>query len=72
MENFLLMDLVIKLFYAVITLGLFWVILRFRDRLTGVTNFKNSFKGVQNDSKAYAIYLGLTAIAVAIVISGFF
>jgi multisubunit Na+/H+ antiporter MnhG subunit len=72
MESFLLMDFVIKMFYALVTLVVFWVVLRTRDKLTGVINFKDNFERVKNDSKAYANYLGLTAIAVAIIISRFF
>lgn len=71
MDNFLLLDFIIKMFYAVLALFVMWMVLRLRDRLTGV-DFKEKFKGVADDPKAYAVYLGGTAIAVAELISTFF
>lgn len=71
MDNFLLIDFLIKLFYAVITLIVFWAVLRFRDKLIK-TPFSHAMERIKEDGTASAIYYAGTAIAVAIVISSFF
>ena len=71
MENFLIMDFGIKLFYALVALVCMYIVLRGRDKLIGL-DFKENFKGIKDDPQALALYLGLTGIGVAIVISSFF
>jgi hypothetical protein len=64
-------DVSIKVFYQLLTLLFFFYVLRYRDKLVGIEDFKEKFKGVVNDPKAFANYLGITAIAVAIIFSRF-
>ena len=71
MNEFLAIDFLIKLFYALITLVMFFAVLRYRDKVIGI-KFKESFKRIEKDGKALAIYFGSTSIAVAIIISSFF
>ena len=68
MDKFLLLDFIIKLSYVLVALGIMVVALRQFDKFVGV-NFKESFKGVLNDSKAFALYVGLRFIGVSILIS---
>lgn len=68
MDSFLLFDFLIKLFYVIVALGIMVFILRGFDRLTGV-DFKDSFKKVTEDGKAFSIYTGLRFIGIAILIS---
>lgn len=68
MNSFLLFDFITKLVYVLVALGIMTLVLRAFDRLTDV-NFKESFKGVQNDPKAFAIYIGLRFTAISILIS---
>ncbi len=71
MENFLMMDLVIKLFYALITLGFVWGVARLSDKQIGI-NFKEEFSKVKEDEKALGIYFGFRLVAISIIISSFF
>lgn len=71
MDTFLFIDFIIKLFYALVTLVMFFIVLRYRDRLIGI-KFKEAFTEVKKDGKALSIYYGSTAIAAAIIISSFF
>ena len=71
MDSFLLFDFLIKLFYVMVALGITRLALRAFDKYTGV-DFKKSFKGVQDDPKAFALYIGLRFLGIAILISSIF
>ena len=68
MENFLLVDFVIKLFYIVMALIVMRLLLRWFDKVVGI-EFKESFKKVSQDGKAFALYIGLRFIGISILIS---
>lgn len=71
MDNFLIMDFWLKLFYALLTLVFVWMIARLSDKQIGIS-FKDEFEKVKNDSKALGIYFGSRLIAISIIISSFF
>ncbi|MFV0561905.1 hypothetical protein [Malaciobacter mytili] len=71
MDKFLLMDFLIKLFYALVTLGFIWMTARLSDKMIGL-DFKTEFEKVRHDSKALGIYFAGRLIAIAIIVSSFF
>ena len=68
MDIFLVFDFFLKLFYVVVAFVIMRLALRAFDKYTGV-DFKKSFKGVQDDPKAFALYIGCRLLAIAILIS---
>ncbi len=71
MENFLMMDFVIKMFYAFLTLVFVFLVARLSDKQIGI-NFKEEFSKVKKDEKALGIYFGFRLVAISIIISSFF
>ncbi len=71
MDSFLLVDFLIKMFYAMVTLVFVWMVARLSDKMIGL-NFKYEFEKVRHDSKALAIYFGMRIVAISIVVSSFF
>ncbi|UTJ05381.1 hypothetical protein [Arcobacter roscoffensis] len=68
LNDFILIDFMLKLLAVLVALGVLIVALRAFDKYTKV-DFKNSFEGVRNDPKAFALYIGLRFIGVSILIS---
>lgn len=65
--NFLGIDFLLGLLRVLVAVILIVAVLRLFDKLTG-TNFKESFRKVREDAKAFAHYRGCLAIAAAILI----
>lgn len=68
MDTFLFFDFLIKLFYVIVALIIMVAALRAFDKYIGV-DFKDSFKKVLQDEKAFSLYIGLRFIGVSILIS---
>lgn len=67
-DFFIVQDAIFKLFFVVMALVIAVLTLRKFDKLIGI-DFKNSFKKVEQDAKAFSIYIGLRFIGIAIIIS---
>ncbi len=66
-ELFILKDALFRLFFVVMALVVAVIALRMFDKLIGI-NFKESFKKVEQDGKAFSLYIGLRFVGIAIII----
>ncbi len=71
MESFLATDFVIKMTYLFFAFTIMRYISRYFDSLIGIS-FKEAFKEVVKDGKAFSLYASARLIAFAIIISSIF